>query len=62
MPVISVGRDKLFKALGREYSKLLLLPAVACAHVADACPLILCDPCVIVRPDSCVARCLTHPS
>ena len=25
MPVISVGRDKLFKALGREYSKLLLL-------------------------------------
>ena len=25
MPVISVGRDKLFKALGREYSKLLLV-------------------------------------
>ena len=24
MPVISVGRDKLFQALGREYSELLL--------------------------------------
>ena len=36
MPVISVGRDKLFKALGRAYSKLL--PFVASGCSADARP------------------------
>ena len=38
MPVISVGRDKLFKALGREYSELLLYQLFACA-LAGVCPL-----------------------
>ena len=39
MPVISVGRDKLFKSLGREYSKLLLL----CIASASFAPQVILD-------------------
>lgn len=57
MPVISVGRDKLFKALGREYSELLLYQLLHVrgmrVHATLTCG-------VLVRPERCIVCCPPH--
>lgn len=57
MPVISVGRDKLFKALGREYSELLLYELLLVRVLPVYAPLTCGE---LVRPENCVVRCRPH--